>query len=979
MLYMITSLLISLHAVVSQTVTGDPSSPSDPPAYPSDTDPSTANFQGTRLFGWDACASSERTIISNAYYDMSVIAQTSGVYSGIDWDQAAALEFLGPSIGGDAVTTERRTQIQNVLQQVQQLYPTFPVTPIRPSLWIHVRCSGGTGTGDPNDICRDVKPTQPTCWNGQAPANTEDDVQLQAYSDPEGDKNGYSQITFCNKFFDARTLSEAITYGKMQGGSEKYNLQNYDNRARIFYHEATHLDYFMNAPPNAQTSDWLVTIKTGRKFDDYEAYGAYYTKVLAKYNGKGYYTQRSSDNLAFFALAKYVQSQIGSYPQFPVAIQRPYRAPRLPKTKAVVEYDIIDGIAVFDDGEETALDIDPEYNFDVPGCPDRHGSYPTATNLTIDDVVDSTSYPSSYNLQADAWAANYLSFDPLINLTLRILPLGDSITNGYQSTDGNGYRLDLLYNLTLTDSDNEVTFIGSVRAGTMANNENEGHDGAVISQIATFAQASLPERPNVVLLMAGTNDMNNPTDPDNAPARLGSLIDEIVSACPDAAVLVAQITPSGDNATNANIITYNAALPDIVAQRFDQGSHVLLVDMFTQLDTETDFADDLHPNDEGYSIMAGVWADAIAFADTIGWINPPVDVGNIPSGGDITCNSPPNWIPNGQIASGAGLGKNLYPGTTCQGTAQDPTVCICNDNIGGSDYLVDQTGPSCADMSTPYTNAVHFADLNGDGRAEYLWVDANGTVTAFLNLGPPDGEESLQGAQVGWLPQGVIASGVGATRGQVQFADLNGDGRAEYLFVYPNGSVAAWLNLGGPNDGPNAAQVGWLPQGLIADGIGTPGSSIMFADLNGDGRAEYLSVDDNGAVTCYLNLGPIIDDGPHAAIVGWLPQGVIATGVGAGRINTVFADINGDGRADYLNVGRGSTGSVSEWLNGGGPNDGPNAAQVIWYPQGQITGGDGTNGTYVLFADLNGDGRAEYIEVDPNTSAVTAYFNGCAS
>ena len=162
--------------------------------------------------------------------------------------------------------------------------------------------------------------------------------------------------------------------------------------------------------------------------------------------------------------------------------------------------------------------------------------------------------------------------------------------------------------------------------------------------------------------------MNNPTDPDTAPDRLGSLIDEIVSACPDAVVLVAQITPSGSDATNANVITYNAALPEVVAQRFDQGSHVLLVDMFTQLDTATDFADDLHPNDSGYNIMAGVWADAIAFADILGWINPPVKGGNIPSGGDITCNTTPNWIPNGEIANGAGLGKNQYPGTFCQGT-----------------------------------------------------------------------------------------------------------------------------------------------------------------------------------------------------------------------------------------------------------------------------------------------------------------------
>jgi hypothetical protein len=33
--------------------------------------------------------------------------------------------------------------------------------------------------------------------------------------------------------------------------------------------------------------------------------------------------------------------------------------------------------------------------------------------------------------------------------------------------------------------------------------------------------------------------------------------------------------------------------------------------------------------------------------------------------------------------------------------------------------------------------------------------------------------------------------------------DLNGDGRAEYLWVHDDGSVNAWLNLGGPDDGPN--------------------------------------------------------------------------------------------------------------------------------------------------------------------------------
>lgn len=79
---------------------------------------------------------------------------------------------------------------------------------------------------------------------------------------------------------------------------------------------------------------------------------------------------------------------------------------------------------------------------------------------------------------------------------------------------------------------------------------------------------------------------------------------------------------------------------------------------------------------------------------------------------------------------------------------------------------------------------------------------------------------------MGWFPQGVIASGVGATRAKVHLADLNGDGRAEYLWcvrgecgiesylisyslrVHDDGSVDAWLNRGGPDDGPN---VSYLP------------------------------------------------------------------------------------------------------------------------------------------------------------------------
>ncbi|GAA4965843.1 hypothetical protein GCM10023238_36920 [Streptomyces heliomycini] len=49
-----------------------------------------------------------------------------------------------------------------------------------------------------------------------------------------------------------------------------------------------------------------------------------------------------------------------------------------------------------------------------------------------------------------------------------------------------------------------------------------------------------------------------------------------------------------------------------------------------------------------------------------------------------------------------------------------------------------------------------------------------------------------------WYPQQTVASGVGAAGSTIRFADLNGDGRADYLKVNADSSVQAWIN-GGPN------------------------------------------------------------------------------------------------------------------------------------------------------------------------------------
>lgn len=151
--------------------------------------------------------------------------------------------------------------------------------------------------------------------------------------------------------------------------------------------------------------------------------------------------------------------------------------------------------------------------------------------------------------------------------------------------------------------------------------------------------------------------------------------------------------------------------------------------------------------------------------------------------------------------------------------------------------------------------------------------------------------------------------------------------------------------------------------GQVATGVGD-GAGVQFADIDGDGKADYLWVAKNGAVKAYLNGGSSSDGWV------WTSQGVIATGVGPPREDVKFADINGDGLADYLWVNR-LDGAVSEWQNGGAQGG------WKWIPLDRIATGVGANGLSVQFAVLSGKGRADYLHVDPASGSVTLWVNGC--
>jgi hypothetical protein len=122
---------------------------------------------------------------------------------------------------------------------------------------------------------------------------------------------------------------------------------------------------------------------------------------------------------------------------------------------------------------------------------------------------------------------------------------------------------------------------------------SQGHSGAEINAIGGFLQPDLSQNPNVVFLLAGTNDINNDDDIDNAPARLMAVVDDITNTLPNATVLVGTIPLNGDATKEGWSDTFNYNIIQMLLRRASDGARVMPVPM-ESLGPE-DMADGLHP------------------------------------------------------------------------------------------------------------------------------------------------------------------------------------------------------------------------------------------------------------------------------------------------------------------------------------------------------------------------------------------------
>jgi len=236
--------------------------------------------------------------------------------------------------------------------------------------------------------------------------------------------------------------------------------------------------------------------------------------------------------------------------------------------------------------------------------------------------------------RADLILTNYSLSQPF-----KILPVGDSITD---DCEANGAWRRFLQPLLQTNVYTWFLFTGrqssSAVVPTFTQVHHEGYCGAVIAppgvyaahqyaatdnyleKIVPDAMAVTSNRPVLVLILIGANDIGRGRDPYYVATNdMANLLNLTFSNVPNAYILLAKITSlqnaniSGLNyaAYATNVPIYNAMLQSLVNQRQALGQNVFLADMFSAVHSNMFMSDHVHPNAIGLNAMANEWLTRI--------------------------------------------------------------------------------------------------------------------------------------------------------------------------------------------------------------------------------------------------------------------------------------------------------------------------------------------------------------------------------
>lgn len=198
--------------------------------------------------------------------------------------------------------------------------------------------------------------------------------------------------------------------------------------------------------------------------------------------------------------------------------------------------------------------------------------------------------------------------------TIKIGPWGDSITGQFEP----GYRYNLVRKLLADPHKFSFMFTGKwcdsasshperVPAGLQAYSCQTGNAMADIGDILGDLDGFVKDKPDIGLLMGGTNDIGKHTSKQYADG-LRNLLDQTYLKLPNIIMLVSSIPPKRNYADS--VAKFNSLIPGIINEQKNKGRKVYFVDMTSKL-TLADFPDGVHPGEVGSEKMAQAWYDAL--------------------------------------------------------------------------------------------------------------------------------------------------------------------------------------------------------------------------------------------------------------------------------------------------------------------------------------------------------------------------------
>ena len=345
-----------------------------------------------------------------------------------------------------------------------------------------------------------------------------------------------------------------------------------------------------------------------------------------------------------------------------------------------------------------------------------------------------------------------------ITPTVKIMPLGDSITDGVGMESRGGYRIEFWRLATLEGLSTD--FVGSLMNGpaSLPDKDHEGHSGWEISLLWENVGNWLTTfKPEVVLLMIGTNDVFRQTDLARAPERYAMLLDRIATVAPETFVVAALITPSRDPLVDQRVVAFNNAIRPLILQRQSAGLPISLVDMHPAL-TNADLADDVHPNESGYNKMAAVWFDELRRLrsgnrlPTVAITAPvPNAVFQAPTNIDITATA---TDPDGSIHDVAFFGDSILIGT-----ATAPPYQVTWNSVAAGPHTL--TARATDDLGATAVSMPVAVVVNGPPTVTLIASDANATEAGTATPADP-GEFTISrtGSTGSALTVGLMIGGV---------------------------------------------------------------------------------------------------------------------------------------------------------------------------------------------------------------------------